>query len=376
MTLPAWLADDPLYKELGKIGRVQKSLAPGGLLSYKELLSCAEVNRRVSAQATPLQRAEAAAEAIIEAVAGIDNEAEQIAEAVLCIRGSYIGKSVKDRKRALRGISAESFKQKRPEALAHVVAFLSAPVRHNPIPLPPRPPELEQGDYLGYNVRCVSRDAFALHCSGLASLFVCEFDAVLREHGIEQSGHMHSEACAEQMFRDFSTFVSSSHYSFVDHLASFREWAAKRSIEPETAEWLALSVQQTTAYCPLASTDASDTTVFQLMGGPSGNGVHVRDLYSLVWEPWYFADWPFHPKVPSGVERITVQSGAIASVLTGYLGTNQPVDQEARDEAVDTVGRYYGYRDGELTVDGKSLVEHTRAYFKVRGGELVNRVLP
>lgn len=168
MTLPDWLKGNELYKQLGEIGR-RKSLEPARLIAYKAILDSPEVQRRVSDSATPLDRGEAARQAILDAVSDIkDNKTERsIAEAALCTDKRFVGKSVNDRKAMLEttdGISRDVYKDKRPSAVGQVVAYLSAskPKSESPYTLM----RLAKADYFYYNLRCVMRDARNLYCAG------------------------------------------------------------------------------------------------------------------------------------------------------------------------------------------------------------------
>src|SRR5579863_224539 len=92
---PRPLQDNDVYKALGSLGRIDKSLAPRGIEKYEALLNCPEVERHVSPSATKRQRAETARNAIIKAVSGIsEKDQKKVAEVALCTDKKYVGKSV------------------------------------------------------------------------------------------------------------------------------------------------------------------------------------------------------------------------------------------------------------------------------------------
>jgi hypothetical protein len=345
MTLAEKFADDPLYKELGKIGQRQKSLRATGLLGYDQVLEAPEVLRRAPQGATDLQCAEAAQEAIIAAVEGIvEPERKLVAEAVFGIGTKFENELVKDRKAALskEGIGYKKFRQLRPEAVVDVIAYLRSVAK----PAPPPPPLVptEGPDYLRYNLSCIQRDALWLHLAGIASLYiralVTEQHAAGDQHVIAPQGNVTS--CSKALFDAFISYISSSHYSFTVHRRTFLDWMATRGTDEELPWWLIRTTAEIRAVCPLTPVDGNpDAPIDRHVAGIYKTGaLHTRDLYSQIWHPWYFAEWPFGPETTT-LETLTAKSAAVDYELGKITGVDQRVEEYAMTEAFQAVEYYY-----------------------------------
>lgn len=367
------IKENPLYIELGEIGRQEKSLQPAALLNYETLLHCTAVNRMVAASATDLQRARAASRAIKQIVDDIADPGDsRIAQAALCTVDKYVGATVDDRKSLLDreyGITAERYGQRRQFVVASVVDALEEPRPDRP----KRIPDPGRDDPVGYNRLCLWRDAFTLHCSGLASLYVMENP----EMGLGE--HPAVEACSKSLFDALTIFLYSTYQSSVAHPDTMEEWVGG-CLDQETIAWLLRTIRTLNDYCPLLQQlddESEDGLLYYCIPGATKNGIHVRDLYTSVWKPWYFAERGSADVLVS-IERITGKAGAISAVLhqARCTGVNQPLEKEIQSEAFDALDRYYGYRTNRPLKTGETLRESFDTFCRLRSRELVKNEMP
>ncbi|HUE27653.1 MAG TPA: hypothetical protein VMP89_12840, partial [Solirubrobacteraceae bacterium] len=143
------LADQPLYKALGKIGTVDRSLDLDGLLRYEVLLTCPAVVARVGPNASPETRAIAAKELILEAIDNMgDSDLKTVGQAALCALPPYRDRSVSERTRMLP-ITADRYKELRPIAVGRVFARL----QEEPVPTSPSSAEADPQDHSDTEVK-------------------------------------------------------------------------------------------------------------------------------------------------------------------------------------------------------------------------------
>ncbi len=350
--MPSTHGKDPLYRDLEKTGSRRVSLEPTRMLDCQTLLHCNAVNRRVPTGATDIQRAIAAREAIIECVGLIkDTTDQQIAEAVLCTDTSYASTAVETRKKRLdqeHGITEKTFTRRRPPLLRQLAHDLTVvPSKAPPIHTP------GSKKFIGYNVSCLWRDAFTLHCAGLASLFVSQ------DNGIPFGSRGAIEACAESLFDALTIFLYGSYYSCVVYPSMMEKWL-ERCLDRERIDWLLRTVRLLNSYCPLLQQLEPDegSLLFEFMPAVGKGGMHIRDLYTTIWKPWYFAEHDSGAHVITDIERITAQSGAIGTVLhdARCVGINQPLESQIHLEAFRSVESYYGHTADEALADGQSLL--------------------
>jgi hypothetical protein len=343
MTRPDGLADNPIYLELGSLGVKQKSLAPAGLLDYENLLHCPEVERRIGSAATQLERAEALAEAIIEAVASIKDKTQQkIAEAVLCTHEDYVGKIVKERKDLLAkdGITAEKFKKERPLAVAHVVAFLSTPSKSVRPLLQLREPEDTNQTLKLHHIK---RDAFELYCAGLASAYTDHIEQLVNKGQLASPVREYFDACAKYLFDALVIFVSNSCNNLVEHQEPFWEWVERKGLESGTADWVVATTQQIYGLCSMQEVVDPEAKPVELdFMGILNSGLHIRDIYTEIWRPWYFDHWFGSSFSATVIRELTVKSGALALTLGQYVGTDQWAEEVTFKDSFQPVELYCG----------------------------------
>ncbi len=370
--MPATEGKDPLYLDLEKAGSKRVSLEPTRMLGCRTLLHCNAVKRRVASDASDIARAEAAREAIIELVGLIeDDNDKQIAEAVLCTDASYASTSVGERKERLDrdfGLSEKIFTRCRPPILRQLVQRLNVP----PIKAPPTyAPGTKK--FIGYNLSCLWRDAFTLHCAGLASLFVSQ------KNDISFTGSSHPEACAKSLFDALTIFLYGSHYSCVAYPSMMEQWL-KNYMDRERIDWLLRTVRALNSYCPLLQRSEPDegSLLFEFMPDVGKGGMHIRDLYTRIWKPWYLAQYDSDPSIIADIQHITAQSGAIRTALQDArcVGVNHPVEESIHLEAFNSVEHFYGYGADETLVNGQSLLVLYDAFCQERSPVLAKNALP
>lgn len=124
-TLAERLTPDPLYGELGRIGRRGKSLyGDRELVGCSTLLKCPDVSRRISLEATSKEIAEAARQAILDAISKLDGRERLVARAIFGL-DDFKGKYIEKRKEMLHPqVTVEMYADLRPNVLHHVMLEL------------------------------------------------------------------------------------------------------------------------------------------------------------------------------------------------------------------------------------------------------------
>lgn len=357
MTVASAFAKDERYKALGQVGAKQCSLDPVGLLDYEVLLYAPEVERNTSASPTPLERAEATRDAIVRAVAGIKEEKLRlVAEAALCTKEPFIGESVKERKWTLKelGVSYKRYRTLRPVALGQVIAYLWAappiiePVAHPATPVAPPSADISEDENLGYNIFCIKRDAIDLYCTGLALLFIADVEA---RRGANTPA-LDAEVAVtgpKLLFDRLVAFISTMQYSLVQQQEAFRRSMTRghRKWTAGKADWLLATASEISALSPVHSEQ-----------------LHLRDVYSEMWLPWFFDNWLMTDPEATGIEDITGKAGAIGYLLGKRIGVDQQGEAYAKQDALGIVSRYYHDQDDRFD-----------SFFRERGNELVKIAL-
>ncbi|HEY2767158.1 MAG TPA: hypothetical protein VGI76_02810, partial [Solirubrobacteraceae bacterium] len=198
----------------------------------------------------------------------------------------------------------------------------------------------------------------------MASLFAAEFTYVLYDKALTGSQLPDFQACAKSMFNELIMFISSSHYSFVERTGALKEWANDQ-MSDDTYHWLIKLVEGITNSCPLITDDEDigSSHQFEFMGGLNRGGLHVRDLYTTVWRPWYFINWRDSSDLHSDqIEDVTGKSGALAFQLTKYFGANQEEEGEDRRAAIRIISRYFGFPTEPIS-DGIALESRADEFF-------------
>lgn len=120
-----------LQEILERVGRRDRSIHPGRLEKYDELLRLARDRRHLGADATSQDLARAAAELIEEAIASLSDRVDRlVAEAALGATKQFEGLSVTTRKETLadlHGISVDVYKRRRPEVFRVIAHSLARP---------------------------------------------------------------------------------------------------------------------------------------------------------------------------------------------------------------------------------------------------------
>jgi hypothetical protein len=365
MTLAQALAKEPLYKVLGTIGVKQQSLDPVGLLGYDLLLHCPEVERRVGPDATDLERAGAARDAILAAVKSIEDPTRRlIAEAALCTRPPFIEKLVRDRKKDLPGISNKLYGEERPGAVGFVFGYLSRKdERVAPSPLEPPALNDTSSEQLTYNIFCIKRDALELFCTGMAMLFIAD-NQVKRAAGVVGVPKVNSRVMdtgPKPLFDALLAFIDTSKYGLIENRDAFKEAMTHNQWWSEVkAEWLLEHADELAAICPLDN--GSLTMAGSILGH---SNVHRRDLYTEIWRPWFFDNWLTAAPSASAIGEMTAKAGAIAYELANRTGVNQEAEKLAKHDALQIVNMYY-----DLSCSNKF-----DAYFNTVGRKLVDELL-
>jgi hypothetical protein len=128
MTKVADLKLDPLYRELGEIGRTANPADPANLVGRAELLSCLSVTTRAGQDVAPEQLAYAASHAIRAAVRRVTPKRDRyIAEATFGL-GGFEGDIIDQRLRTLHASSAKisphTYWKQRPVVLEQIMYHL------------------------------------------------------------------------------------------------------------------------------------------------------------------------------------------------------------------------------------------------------------
>jgi hypothetical protein len=378
MTLSDKLANDPLYlyKELGKIGRRRIPLTPTSLLSYETLLHCSEVNRRVAGRkvVTDLQRAEAAHNAILDAIRWIPEPPERrIAEAVLGSVKPFIGERVIDRKKTLakEGIGYDMFKEKRPTALGQVVDYLEGRLPQDNSMLPPvlSPEARELPEGVAHVFHELTGAAANLHYAALACVFVSRIDDRFGQENITVQRHPVESPVPE------ASYFSNCLFMAIGYLEDRRYSLERNFLQWDTAH-LPMHRQRTLWFMintidqisPLNTPQRADLSYFAslIQQGREPDKNHqdsITELFETVWTPWFAHNAPASGTTStSGIEIIAAKSAAILGIVKEAVGVSQAIEYE-------TFHRYYVlleayYSDADLTIDDKSMPEYIEHYLK------------
>jgi hypothetical protein len=387
------LAGDPLYVELGEIGRVHQPLDLANLVSRKVLCECKEVKRRTRPADDPEAVAKHAIASIKAAVAGLRPKTDQLIGQAVFGLGKFNNLSVGTRKTTLTedpyNVSEDIYADRRPYVVGKVMVYLrSTPVTST---LDDPPEKVSQDDARSEGVamlRMLAHAALTLHYSALLSLLVPEFDqkydledSAYRSLQIDRAGLRGAlDICSKYLFDSFLLF----------HLVAefvLRDDEALAEL-PDSASEELVCIHQICVRCvPPKITITLERSVvssylfheFPKFGEQSGDGAAISVLYYDHWYPWYQKQLPFDPYVllapsQSATQLLAGESAAFENSIRQSCDYEWPVVSEARRIAHRHLLDIYSVDEWKPEFAGQSLHQQADTFFDYMGGVLAKTV--
>ncbi len=356
--------DDPLYKELVVIGRIEKTIRPTALLKYNNLLNSPAVSLRAGKEASPLVRADCASQAIQDAIANIASPTRRdIAGAALGV-GKFAGLTIKERLNELPERSLGSFKYQRTLAFEEIVRVLKAPdmgshtgstaASNNEPTDQPRRTELalgpvQAGELLG--------DAYHLHFGGLACLFVWD-------HTTTESNTAPVSLLSRYLF---DKYVPLAWIVANDPLIT----------EPLLPTWASYRLPSLLGVLRKTGPQTISADVFPLYFYTVANRLIMRPaiadrMYRIDWQPWFEVDGAVQVDLIEHVTTMTAVSGALAFVLREEIADNKLGRAKAENLARGFVHDYCASKHVNFTqkMTSKDYKKTLNAYFQQKSAEL------
>lgn len=389
MTLAELLAQDPLYGELGEIGRKQKSLEPTGLLSYEEVLSCPEVTRRSGPEATQFDLARHARQALLDAVASITDQRDNlIAEAALCTTELFIGKDVNQRKALLRknGISSDMYKERRPYVLGCIINFLRSDAPDIPtsdpiVSLPRQAPLIVQdppenvATILGF----FTRRTFELHYRMLSYILVCKINEILdRDQNKLFRQALPSLPSYKNLLIAKAMFIVTSDFDFA--CRTFRSvcatWVTENMPSKQQRDLtfmmetivkgILLNASQRSEVSQLISTRGWDETVY-----PRHKAIkELTSSWQGLFEEEKRARVDGTNVYFTRAEMFAAKSAVILSIIETTIGIDKDLVQEIEQRYQAEICLAYSHLNSQLAIDGIPLTSTISSYFGSARSEL------
>jgi len=397
------LSSDDLYDLLGVIGTKNMSIQPFILEQYPRLFTCPQVYLRVHGEATPVQLAEAAYQAITEAISMRPAKTDELIAAAILgadrFEGLTVGECLTKLGNLPQGCSQDTYKKNRKRVLQDVVAFLMRDDAPRVQALPVSPFENDEPDDSSHGclVELLAANA-GLYYAGLTSLFLHHFSSRLAQGGYRR--YVGVDACdgfASYLFDAYANFyvasyavMRSSVYARPDLLSHINRSALDRlvglvhsaethdpftaaddGVSPENAceqplllGWTGLHYRLMFWYCARRT----------LRGGKA-RATMINEMYELAWRPWYYHQlgvdvfWGISRGIdgatqPSQIEALTEIGREAYSTVSGYIDFEQPFLTTAHRRASKTIAYHFEVDDWLPAIEGRSLREHVDSFFE------------
>jgi hypothetical protein len=353
-----------LRKELEAIGRIEQSMKPAALGSYKTLLTCREVERRLGSQPTQDERQRAAHAALIDAIEALPTSRDQrIAEAILAATDEYEGYNVDERKRILDkradGCSPDIYKRRRPKIIERLTRYLIREIDDTK--------SLDnQTDYILSldNLKCLFEDVAHFRYCCLTYSFVVFFDGQLTALDNQPLQLRHNQRSIEDaLYRSYTDLVLSGGYCFENAFYSSRDEILANLPAGIVGE---ISTKLTYVYDLMPFSEGARVQYcvnrFDLPLSLADYRATRKTLYLLDWKHWAQANLHFDSS-----EKSDLLGKIIAGCTRLLLFANNVLkaDQDTEllvDEAAELVAGYYGIDQSRAILDSQSLYKHFCAY--------------
>lgn len=389
------MLENPLYKELEKIGRDDMSLKPLVLGKHKHLLGSPEVQRRAAANPNT-QLPVIAGRALRDAIKTLPNGYRRIVgEAVLCAKPEYEHLIVKQRRELLeespKKISYDQWRYHRRLALEAVFRYLSSPALSPALPnrteeaqfQPDHDASMAEAELAVAFIPFMER-AIALHYAVLAQLFTQDIASWLwRESGLrlavilpEQSSE---DPLAHYLFDSFTELIGASWLG--DGLEERLTLALSSSAN--TVRDIFWMISDAT---PMGLRSWSDDEALKPTVAPKQKYAQYKSFaehaYASHWTPWYREHCSplAESSRDSPLASIAALSGALESMLLGsqlepyFRRRRDPTHEQARLQAHKVISAYYkGINDSAPLANELSLRQHADVYFNMQGTLLTDR---
>jgi hypothetical protein len=365
-----------VYDELGAVGTREKSLRPSVLEKYSGLLASPAVTGRVPRAASKTQLAEAAAEALADAINEIVLPDRPIAEAVLA-SGEFAGLLVKQRKQMLEtdeGISSDRYKRRRSPVLADLVRLLFRE------PQCRRGEEWQHGLPGKYNesprhkqLVDLARKAAALHHAGLALFFVWERGGLIDTMELDSGSHLAMRnACQRALFQAYDNIRP---LAFINKREPFHA----RPVEDHVLA-LVHEVRDHGRPTDIGNyLDQYDPSRLQELISDSKVIYHeIPRYFRGAWMDWCHRQLRDREKRVAAadqqglnqLEHVVVQSLRLARLTNDALAVRYPILTDARRTFRRLLCGFYPYDEWAPILNGRSFTDHIHDYFHMEAARL------
>jgi len=373
--------EEPLYAELGEIGRLLKPLDPASFLGRESLHTCPAVKLRAGNGATPAQLAYHAREALKDAIDSITTTRDSVIAHAIFGLGKFDGLSIGKRQEILKGdpynVSIDIYKDHRPKVLGKIIVYLSNETptdKQQPRVLTTHPlpvHKLYRPDKKTADANSdLARSAARFYYAGLASLFAAKLDAELIADRISIPHH-DIAACEINAFETYAALGTTDIFD-TDDPEPYT--VIERFCEEDCKSLMLLTqtIRQCDPFTP-AQRDTLEIHSLGLWGQLTTDGNEARVIYNTTWHDWYKHNaHEGTASAPSGLEILTAKAGAIGLIYGGAVGYEEPVLVDARRIAHTVLAQYYDFDEWAPLLEGRSLRDYAASYFDSIGPRLAN----
>ena len=347
------LRDDPLFVELGKIGRLRNPLEPARLTQYDRLLASKEVQRRSGTNASRERLATCASEALRAAVDTITAEPDchvgQAVFGVAAFDGLQIGRR-QERLYEEHGITIDEYKTRRPRIVQIVMFYLE---REEPdTTLGPPHPRPDNNKRLSPNSGPpefipIADLAAELHYAGLACIFAYQGSRGGKVRK-KRPRPRNPQACLDAMLDSYARFL----IAWQSHLPEFND----RHLRQDIRELLSATTRSIRSASPFTMQD--ETIVIRYLQHGGIRNPETQRIYN-TWVKWCGVA-PFENDTEPDRElwKLTTEAGSLARFMSRFGRCDRPIFHNAEKAAYTILARYYDLDDA-LTYQAEAFFEAT-----------------